>query len=357
MKTHRLLLPALLVSPTLFASPLAETKIAFTVSEGATNTKAFKSTVELTLDSLDMTMNGQAPPMMPEMDMTVTSNQEVVVSDEYLSMRDGAPRKLKRSYDTLSGHTDMHMEMDMMGTTQTQDTPMEMSSELEGKSVLFAWNEDEGEYVAKFPEEGGDEELLKGLAENMDLRDFLPEGPVSEGDEWEVPPAAIAHILAPGGNLKLLPENVDMEGMMGMNSNMGSMADWFTESIQGTVKAKFTGTRQTDDGAKVGAIELHVDITNAVDLTEMVEAAMENVELPPEAGDMDFDHLDLDLDLTAEGTLLWNLEAGRFQSLDLSGDLSLNMNIGMSISAQGMDMNIEQTIEMSGTVTQNANVR
>jgi hypothetical protein len=357
MKTNRLFLPALLLSPTVLASPLAETTISFTVSEGATNTKTYKGTVELTLDSLDMTMNGQAPPMMPEMDMSVTSNTEIVVSDEYLAMRESAPGKLKRSFDTLSAHTDMHMEIDMMGTTNSTDTPMESASELEAKAVVFAWNEEEGEYQAAFPEEGGDDELLEGLEEDMDLREFLPAGPVEEGAEWSIPPSAIARILAPGGNLKLVPEEMDMDSPMGMNSNMGSMSDWFTESIQGEVTAKYAGTRDTEDGVKVAVIEVRVEVSNAVDLTEMVEAAMEDVELPPEAGDMDIDHLDLELDLTGEGTILWNLAAGRFQSMDLSGDLSMMMNIGMAISAQGMDMDIEQTIEMSGTVNQSASVR
>jgi hypothetical protein len=356
MKTHRFLLPLALLSPVVLATPLAETTVAFTIAEGASNVKTYKSTVELSLDSLDMTMNGQDPPMMPEIDMSVTSTTEITVSDEYVAMREGAPSKLQRTYDALSSHTDMHMEMDMMGTTNTQDMPMEASSELEGKTVVFSWSEDEEDYVATFPEEGGDEELLEGLFEDMDLRTFLPSGPVSEGDEWSVPPAALAKLLAPGGNLKLLPEDLDMDAMM-MNSNMGTMSDWFTESIEGEVTAKLTGTRDGEDGEKLAVIALRVDVSNAVDLTEMVEAAMAEVDLPPEAGDMDFDHLDLELKLQGEGNLLWDLNGGHASSLELSGDLEMMMNIGMAINAQGMEMDIDQTIEMSGTINQTAGVK
>ena len=63
---------------TLFASPLLisgegrGTKIAFSVKSGTTITKTYETETELTLDGFDMTMNGQEPPMVPGMDMTVT---------------------------------------------------------------------------------------------------------------------------------------------------------------------------------------------------------------------------------------------------------------------------------------------
>lgn len=358
MKLTRFALPTALLSTAAFASPLAETKFSFSVAEGASNVKTYKAVAQLGLDSIDMTINGSPPPMMPTIELTVTTKSEIVVSDDYLAMREGGPKKLKRTYDTLGSDTEMRMEMEIMGSTTTQETPMKAKSELEGKSVLFSWNADEEEFKASFPDGKDGEKLLEGLEEDMDMRAFLPSKAVAEGDEWKVEPAALASIMAPGGNLKLMPE--DMGGMdsMMMNSNMGTMSDWFTDSIEGEVTAKFVGLRKSEGGAKLGAIQLVVKVSNAVDLTEMVAAAMENVDLPPEAGEMDFDHLDLEIKLSGEGMLLWNLDAGQAHSLELSGDFSMMMNMGMSMNMQGMgSMDLEQTIQMSGTITQSASVK
>ena len=35
------------------------------------------------------------------------------------------------------------------------------------------------------------------------------------------------------------PEDFDLDGMMGMNNNLGSMSDWFTESVEGEIRASF----------------------------------------------------------------------------------------------------------------------
>lgn len=353
MKHSRVLLLTTLSVPALLAFSYPDAKLVFGVEAGTSLKKTFKSSVQLTLDDMNMTMNGQDPPMMPEIDMTLSTDMEVVVSDEYVAIGDGAPKHVKRTYDTLAMNTEMTMEMDMMGTSQNQEMPMTFSSELEGKTVDFKLDADSGEYIATFPDGEGDDELLTDLSEDMDLRGFLPSGAVAEGDEWDVPAAQLVNILAPGGNLKLMPEDVDVDAMMGMQSNFGSMSDWFTEDLKGEVKASFTGTRDVN-GKKVGVIALRVDISNAVDLTEMVEAAMEEIELPPEAGDIEFDHMDIEIEFEGEGTLLWDLEGGHAHSLELSGDFALLMNMGMAMSAQGMDMEIEQTMEMSGTMNQSA---
>jgi len=333
-----------------------ETRIEFKVEDGATNTKTFKTSIELNLDDLSMTMNGQESPMPMEIDMSNTTEFSVVVEDEYVSVSDGRPAELKRAYDTISSHTEVKVEMDMMGTTTTQDMPISAGSELEGMTVRFKWNEDEKRYDATFAEEKGEEELLEDLFEDMDFRALLPSGAVSPDDEWSIEASKLASVLAPGGNLKLVPEDLDAETMMGMNPNQGSMSDWFGESLEGEVVATFKGTRKGDDGTELGVIELRIDISNAVDLTEMVSEMMENAELPPEAGDMEIDHMDIEVSLEAEGTLLWNLAAGRAESFELSGDFSMLMNMGMSISSQGMDMEIETSIEMSGSMNSTATI-
>lgn len=288
--------------------------------------------------------------MMPEMELNVTVVNEYEITDEYVSVQDGMPREIERSFDSLTMDTEMAMEIDMMGQIQSEEIPMSATSELEGTTVTFKWDADEEEYVVSFTDGEGDEDLLEGLTADMDLRSLLPDGEVDVDDEWEVDISAFSAVLAPSGNLKLLPENVDA-GMMGMNSNFGSMSDWFQEEVSGEVTATFRGTRESEDGTPLGVIEVVIEIENAVDMTDMILEAMEEAELPPEVQDMEIDHMDIEVAVEAEGTLLWNLEEGRAQSFSLSGDFEFTMDMGMAISAQGMEMDMEQVLEMSGTLT------
>ena len=254
----------------------------------------------MSLDDMQMTMNGQEPPMMPEMDLTVTQVSEVEISDEYISVRAGMPLEIERTFDSLSMNSEMAMEVDMMGQVQSEEMPSTASSELEGTTVTFKWDADEEEYVIAFTDGEGDKDLLEGLTADMDFRSLLPDGEVDVDDEWGVDISAFTAVMAPGGDLKLISEEVE-SGMMGMNSEFGSTSDWFSEDVEGEVTATFTGTRESDDGVALAVIEITVEIENAVDMTDMMMEAMDDAELPPEV--------------------------------------------------QGMEMEMEQVMEMSGTMT------
>ena len=349
--THRSFLAiAALAVPALLALSPRGTEISFGLEGGSSVTKTFSSEISMTLDDMQMTMNGQEPPMMPEMDLSVTVVNEIEISDEYISVRAGMPLEIERTFDSLSMDTEMAMEIDMMGQVQSEEIPTTASSELEGTTVTFKWDADEEEYVITFTDGEGDEDLLEGLTADMDFRSLLPDGEVDVDDQWEVDIPAFAAVLAPGGNLKLIPENVDA-GMMGMNSNFGSTSDWFQEDVEGQVIATFTGTRESDDGVALAVIEITVEIENAVDMTDMMLEAMDEADLPPEVQDMEIDHMDIEVAIEAEATLMWNLEEGRAESFELSGDFEFIMDMGMAISTQGMEMEMEQVMEMSGTMT------
>lgn len=348
--TKKLLGATLLLTPALFAFSPRGTAIAFTIADGASHTKTFTNVAELSLDDMAMMMNGQESPMTPDIEMTVITNFSVTVTDEYLKMGAGRPLELKRSYDTIEQGTDLEMEIDIMGQVQSNDMQMPASSELEGSEVLFSWDGEAEAYKPSFPEGEGDEKLLEGLHEDMDLRAFLPAGDVSEGDEWKIEPQALIGVLAPGGNLKLIPEEMDSSEMMGMgNQEMGDFSDWFSSDMEGEVVATFKGTRETEDGAMVGVVSITIEITNAVDMTEMMQESMS--ELPEEVSEMEVTSMDLALELEGEATLLWDLAGGYMHSFEMTGDFAMQMDIAMDISAQGMDMEIEQALELSGSLT------
>jgi hypothetical protein len=353
MKNQKLLAP-LLAAPVLLAFTLAPSRVAFAPAEGSTAVKAFKSTVELPLDNMSMTMNGQENPMMPKMDMSITMKRNVGVTDEYVKVRENAPATLRRTFDELSNDVSLSMQMDMGGgNDNSQDHDIPAASELEGKTVVFTWNPDTSEYTKAFDpaEENGD--LLKDLDEDMDLRCLLPKDEVKEGDEWQIDVKKLVSILAPGGNLSLKPEDVDSDMMGGMGMG-GDMSDYLSELMEGDATGKFLGMREVD-GKKLAAIRISVDISSSNDMTEKVLAMMKEMDLPEQAKNMDIDHLDIEFSLKGEGELLWNLDAGRAQSFELSGPTQMTYDIGLGIEVPGQgNMDIEQTMEMSGTMNLSA---
>jgi hypothetical protein len=348
MIQNRLTLVAALLVPALLSSHVPLDRIHFAPSEGSSAKKTFENKAEFTLDHLSLSMNGQESPMQPEMEMTLNSTQKVVVTDEYLANRDGAPKKLRRSFDELANGITMAMKMEMMGQTQNHDQDIKGESELEGKKVVFTWDEEKGEYTRAFESADGKETLLKDLDEDMDLRALLPKSEVKEGEEWDIEVASLASVLAPGGNLSILPKDMEADQMaMGM-PGMGSMSDWLRGSMEGSAKGHLTAIKEVD-GAKMAFIKVNAKITVSKDMTEIVEEAMKNTKLPPEAGAMEVDHMDIDYKFEGEGELVWDLAAGHAHAFTFSGPSNLNMDMAMKLEAQGQNMSIEYGMEMSGT--------
>jgi hypothetical protein len=345
---HRILLPVALLVPTLLSSHVPGDRIRFAPSEGSSVTKTFENKAEFTLQNMTLTMNGQDSPAKPEMEMTITSTQKVVITDDYLTNRDGAPKKLRRSFDELGNNVAIAMKMAMMGQTQNKDQSTTGESELQGKKVVFTWDADKGEYKKAFDPALDKDALLKDLEEDMDLRVLLPKEEVKEGASWDIEDVKmLASVLAPGGNLSIVPKEMAAEDMMGM-PGMGSMGDWLRGALEGTAKATFTGLREVD-GAKMAVIKVELKISVSKDMTDIVQDAMKKAKLPPEAGEMTVDHMDVDYKLEAEGTLVWDIAGGHAHSFDMSGPSHVNMDMAMKISPGGQKMSIEYGMELSGT--------
>jgi len=136
---------------------------------------------------------------------------------------------------------------------------------------------------------------------------------------------------------------------------MGDFADWFSEDIEGSIKARFEGVRETDT-FPVGVIAIHVEITNAVDMTEDAQAQVEQGELPPGVDEMEISALDLQLTLESKGTLLWNLQEGCAHSLEMKGEFELSVDSMLDLSMQGMQLELETSMDLSGTITSTARI-
>jgi hypothetical protein len=348
MKSARLLWLPLLASPALLATDVAKETIAFAPKDGTKLTKTYELTMVSELDDMQALMNGEESPMMPSMEMTTTTSLKLVVTDEYVSVKDGAPRKLVRTFDNLDHEVAMPMSMEMMGETMEVDMHATGTSPLEGKQVTFTWDADAGVYKKAYPEgDDGDVDLLDALAEDMDLRAFLPSGAVAEGDSWDVEPQAVLDALFPGGDLAFHMESDGDEAPMG-----GGGADSFPppsavwQDLDGSsVSAKFAGTREVD-GQRVAVIEIEVELEGTGDLTDFM--AEQIAEQMPEGIEAEVGGADVESAIEAKGELLWNLSAGHAVSLSFEGEQSSIMNQSFSVAFGGDSMEIEQTMETSG---------
>ena len=347
MKNSRTSLLSVAIVPAAIcalAAPASE--IAFSPAEGHSVTRSWITKSQFSLDDMEMSMNGNPMPMEMEMEMDMDMEMTFEVTDTFVAMMDGQPSVLRRSYDVLDSNGSFVMEAAML-PDGGDDRTIEASSELEGKAVLFTWNDEDEEYEVVFDESEGDEELLEGLTENMDFRALLPAGDVAEEDTWEIDVKTLTEILAPGGDMGLVPEldEEEMMGMSGMQDLSRGMNDMLGDLLEGEATGTFKGFQDVD-GTNVAAIGITVSIESSNDMTEKVEEAMG--ELPIEA-EVAIDYMDVEVEIEGEGVLYWDVEAGHAHSYEMSGSMSFITDMGMSITMGDQDMEMEQTMEMSGT--------
>lgn len=331
--------------PALIAASLPADRVEFRPADGLSLTRTYTTKTELTLDDMEITMNGSPGPEM-EMEMDMTMTQRVVVSDSLGSLAEGRPAKLVRSYDELDQQSEFAMEIAMMPAGNQQKS-IEATSELQGKKVVFTWDDEAQSYKTAFEGEG-DEALLEGLEEDMDLRALLPADEVTEGDTWQIEPKRLRALLAYGGNLKLKPSAEDMGGqeMPGMDG-MTDFSSVFGELLEGEASGEYRGTRDVD-GVNCQVIHIKLDIDASADISDKVQEAMKD--LPnDQVQQIKIERMDMEMALEGEGDLYWDPAARVAHSFELTGTTTLNMDMGMTMSMGEQTMNLEQNFKLSGS--------
>jgi len=348
MNTARVFFPALGVG---FALTLGGGEaIAFHPEAGSTVTKSFTTGGEYELDDLSLIVNGEdMGGMLGQFEMSMKALNKVEVTDAYKAVADGRPTELLRTFDALSGS--MHMDISAAGASNMPD--MESSSPLEGKTVAFKWNPEKSEYERSFHESEGEAKLLEELEEDMDLRIFLPDAEVAADATWTVELDKILCLVMPGGNLSLAPHDMPDDGSLDKFKEIfGNFGEEFGELLEGECKCTFKGARD-ENGVRVAEIAIALDAAATVDLTEMLNKVIQAAIEESGAGEMvqfTLDTADLNLDFEGEGTLLWNLKAGRMQSFQLAGDATIEMDLAVGVEAQGQSQNVDASLKLTGTM-------
>ncbi len=342
----------------LFAFAPGGEKIAFAPEPGSSLSKRFEIKLDFTLDELSLVADGQdIADMMGAIEIDMTTASTVVVTDGYEALDAGRPKKLKRTFDELASL--MHISFSMaMAPEGSSDEEMTFASPLEGETVLFTWNEEQEDFDITFADGEGDPELLEGLDEDMDLRALLPDSEVAAGDSWKVEIKELHGLAMPGGNLRIepdVPDGIDEEDMEFFEELFGGgMHENFDELFDGECTCTFVGTRE-EKGARVAEITIELEVASTLDLSDMLLKVIGRLgEMEGEMPELSIETADLNLDFEGQGSLLWDVAAGRMHSFHVSGDAQIAFDIAMSVDMQGESHAFEGSLEMSGTYEQGA---
>jgi hypothetical protein len=325
---HQLLLAPLAFS--VFVSVPLAPAVVFAPADGTTLTKRFVTNIDFELAELTGSVNGDEEGLGmfgdPTEAMESAFEETVVVSDEYIKVADGRPLELVRHF----------VEWDEETTDeQPEGEDGDVFGRVLGTRVKFLWNEDDEEYEASFVgDEEGDEDDLAKLEEDMDLRMFLPDDDVDEGDSWSVPLEALLRALNPGRSIAL--ENEDLpEEIMAM----------FTDALEDAeIECTFTETR-ADGEIELAVIELTANVSASLDLSDMIPDLM--ADGAPEGFEIDCETFSVDISIPLVGELLWNSASGHVHALELSADATAEIELAGTMGPPGMGFEIEAAASLA----------
>ena len=327
---------AWLAAPVLFAIvPAAPRETPrYAPAEDTILVKVFSQSTELELEQLSSVMDGQEipPEFMPEIELFVGSERHVAVTDRIVSADGGRPLVLERTFDTITAKASESLRMEPGGESTARGAA---TSPLEGRTVRFTWNADDEEYEATYTDGEDGEHAPDELAEDMDLRAFLPPDEVEEGDEWELDAEVLSVLFVPGGDLEWEWE-LD-EGME------GTYEDGDDREYDGTLRVLFAGFEQ--DG-RLAVLELSGEVES------FDEGPGDLEHIPVVSGTATIStttYFDL------EGRIWWDLAAGHLDALELVAALAMKSVTEKDPGQPGPEF--MSTVLLSGTWTSEVSVQ
>jgi len=324
--------PVLLLAALTSAFGAPADSLTFQVEAKSKLTKTFETRIKLASESMSITVDGNdmhGGVDVPKVE--IADNESIQVTDEYLSVEDGRPTKLVRKFVDLSGDSLETTTMPEGSGMDDREDKGEKESPLEGKAVVFTW--EDGDYKAAWADEekGGDDDLLEKLAGDMDLLGFLPSKGVAKGDTWDLDPKAFNGVSSPGGRLQLRdPDRDEADEDI-------SIQEELEKNVGGEGKATYKGTRDVD-GVEVGVIEITAELES-------------HGTIEPEGRETSIEYA-----VTYTGEMLWNVKAGRLHSLELQGEAKLSMDTKSSIEFGEESHELHQKVEFAGTIEHRATV-
>ena len=144
-----------------------------------------------------------------------TSTFSLTTTDVVLAAEEGAPTRIQRTFDEVSGESSFEMR------GEAQD--VEMESAFEGLTIVLSAEGDEVE-VEVTDGDAPEEERLEGHSLALSLDRLLPEDEVEVGDEWSIEGDDLMAALGQRLQAKLIDRPERQEGGEGRGRRGGSGA-------------------------------------------------------------------------------------------------------------------------------------
>jgi hypothetical protein len=268
------------------SGPRIATEIRFDPAEGLVLEKTFTTLSETESEGDRSSTSG-------------SFERTLVVVDEYEAVDEQRVTRLVRTYEEISGESENRMTF---GDRENESSGT-ISSDVEGATVAFTWDEDDEEYRPS--SDDLDDEVLPRLLFDLDFTALLPEGEVEEGDSWSLDGETYQVVMDPWGELPYDYETSDGQTIPGKAED-DEFAPETDESHDGELVVTFAGTRE-EDGVTVAVLELEGELE-----TERTVAFSRETE----RGQFST-HSEIHETRTLSGEALWDLEAGHLSSLEL----------------------------------------
>jgi hypothetical protein len=307
------------------------TELAYAPEAGTRLKRVFLAEAEYELTDMSVSVDGE--PMEPEGELPEDSTrfvEHIAVTDTVDAVADGRPTELVRTFDELRQED---------AGTQGES---KLASDLQRRAVRFTWDEDEERYdVAAADEEDLDEDVAAFLLEDMDLRLVLPSGAVEVGDEWELDPELYVAFMWPSGLLGFHAEGEENDGDETSRQTI--------ERLEGSGTARLEEVRE-EDGTRVAVIAIELEITTG---SESVVPADE------ESGQPELD-VEIEIERSLTGTILWDLDHGHALSAELECESSrlqtLAYTLEGEVEGEQVSVDIERAMLHEGTIKYTATI-
>lgn len=306
----------------LFAAglPAPAEKLALLPSEGLELVKSFEVTSET-----ERSFESQRG----ESTSNTDASRTLVVTDVIDDVENGRVTRLSRTFDEIAGRA----ETETAAGDRSREFSSTGSSDLEGETVVFEWDEDNEEYEAS--SDDVDVELIEDLVFDYDFAALLPDDAVEKEDEWSVDVDSFMAMIDPWDSLSMR-EHIDD----GRGSSTDEEEPEAEETNDGEVVAVYEGTRDAD-GVKVAVLRIRGEVTTdrVIDATREFEHGIA------------VSHSESSEERTVEGEALWDIEGGHLHSIDLDMEVSSSGTTVSTFEMEGREFSNEVEFESEGNVT------
>lgn len=322
----------------LFASLLGLLTIAagddaltWRVAKNTTLVRSFESAGRMELQSVSIKVDGNAQDTGPAVELSIAQDSSCELSDSIDSVEGGRPKKFVRNFTKIEG---ARVETVKLPEQEERENRTELSSDLEGKSVIFV--RDDSSWTAKWAaDEKADEALLESLQAEVEFGAFLPGKEVAADDTWDLEPESFLNFMRPLGPLSRKAKGEDPAAGRQREGRLD-------KSIEGKGTATYRGTRD-ENGVKVAVIAVSAELTqHSTDEEDGGKGGMIKTTL--------------ELSYKFEGEILWDIAGGFARSASLGGTTELTQTQQRSIDTPEGKHEIEQVLSFTGKSSYKAQI-